>query len=206
MEINRNCTDNQGPERGIALISVMIFLLIMTIIGAAAMQSSTLQQWMSGNTTDQSLSFQAAEDGLRQGEAWLATGGWNPPPPAPQTLFPTIQQVNCPGQPCNVVWPLDFAAAVVDSYAQYTSESFWEVIAGNVSQPKPNIWVGTAVPGTTTPPYLVIENVQFMRSTLGSWKWSSDPVGGQLYRVTARGTGRSLSAHSVTQSTYMIGQ
>lgn len=203
-------------ERGVALISVLIFLLVMTIIGAAAMQSSTLQQWMSGSTQDQNVAFQTAEAGVSQGEQWLGQAGWNVGNPPPGTTFPLEQKVDCPGQPCNVVWPYDNAANIPNSSTRYLDATFWETIVYNplpTSQPLNNIWVGTipdplAPPEVrpAAPPYLVIENVSFLRGSRGSNKWSSDPEGGQLYQVTSRGTGRSLNAHSVIQTTYMLGE
>jgi len=178
-------------ERGIALITVLLFMMIMTIIGTAAMQSSTLQQWMSGNMRDQDMAFQAAENAARDGEAWLAA----------QPTFPPEQVGNC-APPCNVVWPLGMAAGVVDSYAQYLNATFWE---NPDHTPAANIWVGNPVQGSKTPPRLVIEHVGFIRESMGSRKWSSDPVGGELYRVTTRGTGQTDNSRAVIQTTYALG-
>lgn len=55
-------------QQGAALIFSLIFLLLLTIIGVTAMQSSTLQERMAGNIRDVNLAFQAAEVGLRAGE------------------------------------------------------------------------------------------------------------------------------------------
>ncbi|MFN2309885.1 MAG: PilX N-terminal domain-containing pilus assembly protein [Gammaproteobacteria bacterium] len=60
-------------QRGAVLIISLIFLLLMTLIGVTSMQSTTLQERMAGNTRDRNLAFQAAEAGLREGEAWLGT-------------------------------------------------------------------------------------------------------------------------------------
>ncbi len=62
-----------GRQRGAVLIVSLIFLLLMTLIGVTAMQTTTLQERMAGNMRDQNLAFQAAEAALRQGEVWLAT-------------------------------------------------------------------------------------------------------------------------------------
>ena len=62
-------------ERGAALIVGLVMLLIMTLIGATAMQSTTLQERMAGNTRDRHLAFQASEAALRAGEQWLMQPG-----------------------------------------------------------------------------------------------------------------------------------
>jgi len=61
-------------QGGAALMFSLIFLLLLTIIGLTAMQSSTLQERMAGNTRDTNLAFQAAELGLRAGETRTPPG------------------------------------------------------------------------------------------------------------------------------------
>ncbi|MCZ8164820.1 PilX N-terminal domain-containing pilus assembly protein [Silanimonas sp.] len=55
-------------QRGAALYVAMIMLLLLTLIGVAAMQVASLQQRMATNFNDFSLAFQRAEGVLRQGE------------------------------------------------------------------------------------------------------------------------------------------
>lgn len=66
-------------QRGVALAVVLILLLVMTLLGLAAMRGTLMEERMSGNLTDRSLAFQAAEAALREGEA-IAAG--NPAFPA----------------------------------------------------------------------------------------------------------------------------
>lgn len=60
---------DRQSERGMALFVSLIFLLLLTIVGVAAMQNATLQEKMAGNTKLKNESFQYAEAGLRAGEA-----------------------------------------------------------------------------------------------------------------------------------------
>ena len=53
-------------QQGIALLTIMIFLLILTVIGLSSMETSRLEQQMSGNTQWTNIAFQAAETGLIQ--------------------------------------------------------------------------------------------------------------------------------------------
>lgn len=55
-------------QRGVALYVAMILLLVVSLIGVAALQVSTMQQRMAINFNDFALAFQRAEGVLRQGE------------------------------------------------------------------------------------------------------------------------------------------
>ena len=56
------------PQEGVVLVIGLIFLLIMTLIGVSAIQTTTLDEKMAGNSRDRSLAFQAAEAALRDAE------------------------------------------------------------------------------------------------------------------------------------------
>lgn len=58
-------------QRGVVLIVCLVFMLIMTVIAASAMQSTTLQERMAGNARDTNSAFQAAEAALRAAERVL---------------------------------------------------------------------------------------------------------------------------------------
>lgn len=55
-------------QRGISLVIVMIFLVILSLLGINAMQSSTLSSRIARNEADRNLAFQAAEAALRDAE------------------------------------------------------------------------------------------------------------------------------------------
>lgn len=61
----------QARQQGATLVIALIILLLMTIIGTVAMQGTTLEERMAGNTRDMNLAFQASEAALRAGEGWL---------------------------------------------------------------------------------------------------------------------------------------
>lgn len=58
-----------GRQQGASLIVVLILLLLMTLLGLAMLRGTTMEERMTANLYDRSLSFQAAESALRQGEA-----------------------------------------------------------------------------------------------------------------------------------------
>lgn len=55
-------------QNGSALIIGLIILLVMTIIGVTTMQTTLLQEKMTGSLRDGDLAFQAAEAALREAE------------------------------------------------------------------------------------------------------------------------------------------
>lgn len=55
-------------QNGISLFLVMVFLVILSILGVAVIQSSSLSARIAGNEADRTLAFQAAEAALRDAE------------------------------------------------------------------------------------------------------------------------------------------
>ena len=55
-------------QSGSALIVGIIFLLVMTMLGLTAMQTTSLEERMAGNLRDKDLAAQVAEMALRAGE------------------------------------------------------------------------------------------------------------------------------------------
>lgn len=66
--------DPARRQAGSALIIALVFLLVMTLLGVASMQTTTLQERMAANAQDRVLAFQAAEAALRDGEAHIMLG------------------------------------------------------------------------------------------------------------------------------------
>jgi type IV pilus assembly protein PilX len=61
----------RSNERGVVLITALMVLLIMSLLGVTAMQTTTLEERMSNNFAQRELAFQASEAGLRDAEAFL---------------------------------------------------------------------------------------------------------------------------------------
>ena len=59
-------------QRGATLVVVLILLLLMTLLGLASLRSTVLEERMTSNLLDRSLSFQVAEAGLREAEAAMS--------------------------------------------------------------------------------------------------------------------------------------
>ena len=59
-------------QSGAVLIISLIMLLLLTLIGTTAMQTSSLEEKMAGNLRDRDIAFQAAESALRDAENDIA--------------------------------------------------------------------------------------------------------------------------------------
>lgn len=67
--INRPCFEKSASrQHGVALITGLIFLVVLTLLGITAARMAGLEERMSGNTRDRSLAVQAAEMTLRDAE------------------------------------------------------------------------------------------------------------------------------------------
>lgn len=62
---------DRSNQRGAALIVSLIIMVIMTLLGLAAIRGVTQQERMAGNSQSRSVSFQAAEKALRDIESTI---------------------------------------------------------------------------------------------------------------------------------------
>lgn len=162
-------------QQGIALLTGLIFLVILTLIGIASMNTTALTEKSTQNMRDSSASFSSAESALGDGEQWVQN----------QSSIPTAVS-SCSSAPCKV-WQYN----VLGSFYQQ-SDSWWQSTAIPFS--------GT-IYNVAAQPYYIIEQYGFVPYNL-SVDTESKGQGYYYYRVTSRGTGNTSSAHSVVQSIY----
>lgn len=62
-----------GRQRGVALVIAMVLLIVMALVGLAAMRGTIMQQKMSANLYDRQVAFQNAEAALRAAAAMIPT-------------------------------------------------------------------------------------------------------------------------------------
>lgn len=62
-------------QHGAALLTGLIFMVILTLLGIAAARMAGLEERMSGNLRDRSMAMQAAEMALRDAEQDIITSG-----------------------------------------------------------------------------------------------------------------------------------
>jgi len=184
-------------QQGAVLVVSMLVLLVMTMIGLAAVQTNVLQEKMAGNMLDKNMAFQAAEAGLRAAENKVRPGGFS----AAQltsceagndvAVSPTVSvicyELNTDPEPD----PLD--PATWNTAANYT-----EVDAVDF----------TRVGGQAFPKYFITSLGRQPSGGLTNLAQGTGtpPVGANIvyFRVTARGTGGSDNAQSVLRSYFAV--
>lgn len=180
----------EAGERGAALIVALILLLVMTMLGLSGIRMVVLEERMTANAYDRSLSFQTAEAGLRAGEAVAQAQADAIPPNAdfPGSGVWADTGNSCSASPCaNGLC----AQPDKDCTARWLNSSFngWQ----NVPDPD----LGPLAP---TPQY-------FVEYLGGNFPCNAeDPAAGatdcKRYRVTARSNSNGDRAVVMLQSIY----
>ena len=164
-----------NSQHGAALIFSMILLLVLTLLGLSSMRTATLEEKMAYNMRDMNLAFEAAESGLREAETWLD------------------QQANEASVNNQAfVYPPDAAPELTTQ-----THSWWSNADNSASY---GIAGSTALGEVNSQPRFVIEQRAFVPDSLV--QGFEPPKGKNLYRVTARGTGATDTAQSISQSTF----
>ena len=180
-------TSTSNSQNGAALITGLIFLVVLTLISLSAMKSTSLEERMAGNARDQDIAFQAAEAGVRNAMNSLKTGL----PPASGFVVGCAAGL-CENDPTTPVW------------TTITANNDW-------TSSKTLAYSGTALTfdGTTqiaTQPRYIIELITGTSAPPGE----SGSVGGgssgttvTSYRVTARGWGLTNQTQATVQATFI---
>ena len=66
-----------AQERGFVLIVALVLLLVLTILGLAAAQTTSLEERMAGNARNHSMAFEAGEAGLSAAYSGILQGLWS---------------------------------------------------------------------------------------------------------------------------------
>lgn len=171
-----------GRERGATLIVALVLLLIMTLIGVAGMQDTTLQEKMVGNMRDRNLAFQAAEAALRGGERYL-------------------QAATLPGF-TNTAGLINKAYVIplLNAPLRSGDPAFWESYPWD-SNARTYSSTATFTELSAAPRY-VIEEVPTVFSAPGESVKFTALKELKSYRVTARAQGGTTDAVVILQSTY----
>ncbi len=179
-----------GAQSGAALIVALILLVIMTLLGLSSVRTVALEERMTANTYDRSLSFQAAEAGLRAGELAAQAQADAIPPNSGFDSFGVYVDANdsCVASPCQNGL---CSTPDKDCPARWLDPNFagWVNAAG--------LGLGTL---STTPQYIVELLGDNFPCNI------DDPTTGaqdcNRYRVTARSHGGGDRAMVILQSIY----
>lgn len=171
-----------GNQSGVALVLALVFLLLLTLIGISALNTTSLEEKMANNAKDRNLAFQAAESALNLGESWI---------------YAQIGKPYFPNNSVGLYVPETDATPVWDD-VNWSGSSV-------VTYPNTPTASGSGTLGkVNTQPKYIIEDMGETQESGGSLTMETRyrSKGTTILRITARGTGGTDAAVVVLQSTY----
>lgn len=171
-------------QRGAALITGLIFLVVLTLISLSAIKATSLEERMAGNARDQDVAFEAAEAGIRDGMKQL-------PNLSPSSAFAAgCANGLCLNDPVTPVW------SALTTNNQWTSSKTLAyngtlTFDGTTALPQQPRYIIELIPG----------QVPAFGSSASIGKGNSS--GAQLtpYRITAVGWGMTSQTQAMVQAT-----
>jgi type IV pilus assembly protein PilX len=165
-----------SEQRGMALITSLLLLIVVTIMGVSMFRSYGIQERIAGNTRDKQRAINAAVSAQQYAETWLSTVA------APVAAVCTGPVSSAIGQICSNALPNPLPSSlpwpIYVSYAPFTGH----VDSINIS---PDSYY-------RTPEYYITD--------LGPNAGSP----GEVYQIDAVGYGGTLNTVAVVESTYLI--
>jgi type IV pilus assembly protein PilX len=162
-------------QQGMVLVVTLVLMLILTIVASSAMQMSTLQERLAGNTRDTVAAFQAAEAAVRVAEDVLegaSVGAFN---------GANGRYEICAGS--------DTRTACQTPDWNNRNSNDWIAIAKNLDK-------------VAKQPEYVIERYTAVENPQASLDANKPLETYEFYRITARGYGISPNSMVVLQTTY----
>jgi type IV pilus assembly protein PilX len=173
-------------ERGVSLVIVMIFLVILSGLGITAMQSSTFSARIARNESDRNVAFQAAEAALRDAENDIAYKRFDHVTPCSSSI------VGCRTQAIEGLLNFDAACTAGLCAGGASVTPFWETAsiwdASGNSVAYGSRTGAAALPVVSSQPRYLIEGYE-----VGIEKSA-------VYRVTAVGFGANASTQVMLQT------
>ena len=182
----------RARQSGMSLFPALMFLLVLSVIGISALNSTLMQEKMVANTKDLNIAFQAAEAGLRDAEADVSknvdTG----------TAFTSACAAGLCTPPST--WPTP-SSADISKVIDWSDAGKTRAYGAYTSAP--------TLPTVAAQPQYVIEKLSSLPVSPGGSVGLGCGAGcvhsgGAAYRLTALGTGARPETRVVLQSTYIV--
>lgn len=164
------------PQTGAVLIVSLLLLLVLTILGAAAMRNTTLEERMAGNMRDLQVAFSAAEAALHAGEEALRA-------PALPAFLPANGNTGGYYQADSSLWKDSDFWTTPDKVIPYAGKD--DIFSDELF----------------APPAYYLEELPNVQSAGGSIE-AGVAFDAGVYRVTARGTGLSDTSVVILQTVF----
>jgi type IV pilus assembly protein PilX len=169
----------RSRQSGAILVISLLLLLVLTLLGLTAMQTTSMEERMAGNTRNINLAFQGAEAGLRDAED--------------RVRVMVARPDTCSTAPC-AVWQRNVIDGMSATPIRDRDKNWW------VTNGQEYGAVGQQVADVTQDPLEVTEELGFIPDSLTTGH--GPPEGRDFYRVTAHSFGGNETARAVLESTY----
>ncbi len=174
MRIKHNLPRIHG-QHGAVLVVGLIFLAMLSLMGAAAFSVATQEERMSGNSRDRIRAFEAAEASLRDCESQVVSA----------VPLPAFTVIGTGGM---------YIAPPVTGNPMYETVN-WKL--GNVRQ------LATPLANVSRQPACIVEEMVFVEEQIGGQaSGPSVTVENRIYRVSATGWGLNSNSTAFVQSIY----
>ncbi len=180
---------HKARQQGVVLVIGIIMLAVMTLLVVTSMQSSGLQELMSGNINDKVTAFEAAESAVRAAEQYLDSGVLN------LGAFDSDKSDGLLTNMHDDVW----------------NEIDWLNEAVEVENVVVVDGTGATQGGVKTKPRYVIQHIGPVLSDAdrklnvdSSYSANAGNAMVQMFKITARGTGGSDSSQVILETMYGV--
>lgn len=164
-------------QKGTVLAISLIILLLMTLIAVTAMQTTTLEEKMAGNSRDRDLALQAAESALRDAEAVIEL------------------RVSIPSSDGTGIYAMD-STAVPD----YSDPTTW---TGTNSVAAATTITGIATPPRYYIEHIIQDSSDRSPSLVrAGYEGSNHDTTTSIFRITTQGVGSSTTSQVLLRSRY----
>lgn len=176
---------SQLRQRGVTLITSLLMLVMVTVLALSVMNTSVFEERMAGNARDRALAFEAAEYALREAQEFLAGA--------------VLPEFNEQGGSTGAYFKgLDTSPTVNNKVLM--EEEYWRDAHRWNTKSIAAAETNAVLSGQVQPRY-VIEEYQTVSCAAGSEKWPPPPPR-NIYKITARGQGRTTEAVVILQAFY----
>jgi len=183
-------------QRGAALIIGLIFLVILTLVGVTAMQTTTLEEHIAGNNRDRNVAFQAAEVVLRDGERDIVCSN----AAGTGACTRTVPISGLSGFDNNCTSGLCYSGRTDGLFRASASDPWkpaWQAFSMTVapSVPYGNYTKAVAINSLASPPRYLIEGFRKWPPGSSSWRY--------YYRITALAVGANNNTQVNLQEVFV---
>jgi len=172
-------------QQGVVLIVALVLLLVLTVLGLAASQTTSLEERMAGNARNHDLAFQAAEAALTAGVTCVK---------------PARLRVRCCQHPTGGNGAYEFIPG--STVTLWTQPNFWTTAGNTLSY---TTYTGITLPQVAAQPQFIIEQLPPVAApggSLGQAQFGGGAPAIQRWRITTYGQGGDQSSTVMLQAVY----